>query len=117
MVDLDLSAAYLRNNRVIGHSASLMSDFQVVLSKWEENQLSPNRSLAAIGSLSAAIDGLKAVKNASIPGKIVIYNHIKEFPLTTLPELKEKLPTVYARLKNGEWTNEAEEEFLRLMLE
>jgi len=116
MVNLDLSAAYLRNLRVIGHSASLMGDFQMVLSKWEEKQLSPNRSLAAIGSLSAAIDGLKAVKNATIPGKIVIFNHIKEFPLTTLPELKEKLPSVYARLKNGEWTNEAEEEFLRLML-
>jgi L-sorbose 1-phosphate reductase len=116
MVDLDLSDAYLRNIRVIGHSASLMSDFQVVLSKWNEDQLSPNRSLAAMGSLSAAIDGLKAVKNASIPGKIVIYNHIQEFPLTTLPELEEKLPSVYARLENGEWTNEAEEEFLRLML-
>jgi hypothetical protein len=38
-------------------------------------------------------------------------------PLTPLTELKEKMPTVYARLRNGrEWTKEAEEEFLRLML-
>jgi hypothetical protein len=38
-------------------------------------------------------------------------------PLTRLEELKEKLPTVYAKLNaHGEWTNEAEEEFLRLML-
>jgi L-sorbose 1-phosphate reductase len=116
MVELDLSSAYLMNIRVIGHSASLMSDFQVVLEKWEDQQLSPNRSLAAIGSLAAAIDGLKAIKDATIPGKIVIYDHIKDFPLTTLPELKDRLPSVYAKLRNGEWTNEAEDEFLRLML-
>ena len=51
------------------------------------------------------------------PGKVVIYPQIKEFPLTPLPDLKERLPSVYARLRNGrEWTNEAEAEFLRLML-
>ena len=32
-------------------------------------------------------------------------------------DLKDALPTVYARLKDGkEWTPEAEEEFLRVML-
>jgi hypothetical protein len=83
----------------------------------ESGALSPNRSVAAIGSLSAARDGLQAVKDAVFPGKIVIYPHIKEMPLTPLPELKDKLPSVYARLRDGrEWTIEAEEEFLRLML-
>jgi hypothetical protein len=73
--------------------------------------------VAAVGSLSAAIDGLNAVKEATLAGKVVIYPNIKELPLTTLVELKEKLPTVYARLNaRGEWTNEAEEEFLRQML-
>jgi len=38
-------------------------------------------------------------------------------PLTPLGDLKDKLPTVYAKLKDGrEWTVEAEEEFLKLML-
>ena len=73
--------------------------------------------MAAVGSLSAARDGLKAVKEAALAGKVVIYPHIKELPLTTLAELKGKLPTVYARLNDrGEWTNAAEEEFLRQML-
>jgi L-sorbose 1-phosphate reductase len=116
MVNLDLSDAYLNDNRVIGHSASVMSDMQLVLSKWSVNQLSPNRSVAAIGSLSAARDGLKAVKDTTYAGKVVIYPNIKEFPLTALAELKDVLPSVYALLKDGEWTNEAEEEFLRLML-
>jgi L-sorbose 1-phosphate reductase len=114
---LDLSGAYLHDTRVIGHSASLMSDFELVLEKTNSGELSPNRSVAAIGSLSAARDGLRAVKEATLAGKVVIYPNIKEMPLTTLGELKENLPSVYARLNaRGEWTNAAEEEFLRQML-
>jgi D-arabinose 1-dehydrogenase-like Zn-dependent alcohol dehydrogenase len=114
---LDLSGAYLQGTRLIGHSASLMSDFELVLDKANSGELSPNRSVAAVGSLSAARDGLKAVKEATLAGKVVIYPNIKELPLTTLGELKEKLPSVYARLNaRGEWTNAAEEEFLRQML-
>lgn len=117
MVNLDLSETYLNNTRVIGHSASLMSDFELVLNKTNSGELSPNRSLAAIGSLTAAKDGLQAVKDAALAGKVVIYPNIKEMPLTRLEELKEKMPSVYAKLnQHGEWTNEAEEEFLRLML-
>jgi D-arabinose 1-dehydrogenase-like Zn-dependent alcohol dehydrogenase len=117
MTSLDLSDAYLKSTRVIGHSASGMEDMLLVLDKTYGKELSPNRSVAAIGSLSAAKDGLKAVKDATLAGKVVIYPNIQEMPLTTLPELKEKLPTVYALLnERGEWTNEAEAEFLRLML-
>jgi hypothetical protein len=48
---------------------------------------------------------------------VVIYPHIKDMPLTALPDLKNTMPSVYAKLKDGrEWTVEAEEEFLRLML-
>jgi threonine dehydrogenase-like Zn-dependent dehydrogenase len=114
---LDLSGAYLKNTRVIGHSASWMSDFILVLDKTSTGELSPNRSVAAIGSLSAARDGLKAVKDATLAGKVVIYPNIKEMPLTPLTEFKDKFPSVYARLNElGEWTQAAEEEFLRLML-
>jgi len=83
----------------------------------ESGQLSPNRLVAVVGSLGAARDGLRAVRDAAFPGKIVIYPHIKDLPLTLLPELRDRLPSVYARLKDGrEWTREAEEELLRLML-
>jgi hypothetical protein len=44
---------------------------------------------------------------------VVIFPHIKELPLTALPDLTETLPNVYALLKDGrEWTVEAEAEFL-----
>jgi hypothetical protein len=114
---LDLSGAYLKNTRIIGHSASWMSDFILVLDKTSTGELSPNRSVAAIGSLNAAYDGLKAVKEASLAGKVVIYPNIKDLPLTPLAEFKDKFPSVYAQLNElGEWTAAAEAEFLRLML-
>jgi ABC-type proline/glycine betaine transport system substrate-binding protein len=56
------------------------------------------------------------VKNTTYAGKVVIYPNIKEMPLTLLDELKDKMPSVYALLDNGEWTNKAEEEFLKIML-
>jgi L-sorbose 1-phosphate reductase len=114
---LDMSQTYRKNTRVIGHSASLMDDFRLVLEKNNAGELNPNRSVAAVGSLTAARDGLQAVMDATLAGKVVIYPHIKEMPLTTLDQLKEALPAVYALLnERGEWTNGAEEEFLREML-
>jgi len=118
MVDIDLSDAYLRGTRVIGHSASAIEDMREMLAAAEDGRLSPNRSVAAIGSLSAAKDGLQAVHNTVFAGKVVIYPHIRELPITPLSELKDILPTVYAKLRDGrEWTNEAEAELLRIMLD
>ncbi|HOT92141.1 MAG TPA: alcohol dehydrogenase catalytic domain-containing protein [Anaerolineae bacterium] len=115
--EIDLSDVYLRQTRIIGHSASTIENMRFMLEQAETGQLSPNRSVAAIGSLEAAYDGLKAVDETRFPGKIVIYPHIKPLPLTALTDLKDVLPTVYAKLKDGrEWTNEAEAELLRVML-
>jgi threonine dehydrogenase-like Zn-dependent dehydrogenase len=117
MAQLDLSDAYLNDARIIGHSASTIDDLRLMLHQAESGQLSPNRSVAAVGSLSAARDGLQAVLDTAFPGKIVIYPNIKEMPLTAVPDLKDVLPTVYDKLKDGrEWTVEAEREFLRQML-
>jgi L-sorbose 1-phosphate reductase len=114
---LDLSDAYLKNVRIIGHSASTIEDLRLMLHQAETGELSPNRSVAAIGSLEAAKDGLQSVLDTSFPGKVVIFPQIKHFPLTALPDLMDRLPSVYEKLKDGrEWTVEAEKEFLRLML-
>ncbi|MEZ4769405.1 MAG: alcohol dehydrogenase catalytic domain-containing protein [Caldilineales bacterium] len=117
MTQLDLSDVYCRDVRVIGHSASTIDDLRLMLHQAEAGELSPNRSLAAVGSLDAAKDGLAAVRDTVFPGKVVIFPQIKDMPLTSLQDLKTTLPTVYALLKDGrEWTVEAEAEFLRLML-
>ena len=117
MVELDLGDVYRKDVRVIGHSASTIDDLRLMLSQAEEGRLSPNRSVAAVGSLSAARDGLQAVLDTAFPGKVVIYPNIRDMPLTAVTELKETLPSVHAKLRDGrEWTVEAEQEFLRLML-
>lgn len=117
MVSLDLSDVYLNDVRLIGHSGLTTDDMRLALCLVESDKLSLNRLVAAIGSLGAAHDGLQAVRDAAFPGKVVIFPHIKDLPLTPLPDLKDKLPGVYAKLKDGcEWTMEAEEELLRLML-
>lgn len=117
MVPLDLSLVYQKNIRFIGHTASTIDDLRRMLYQTETGRLAPNRSVKAIGSLEATRAGLQAVRDAVFPGKVVIFPQIKELPLTPLGDLKERLPTVYAKLKDGrEWTVEAEEELLRLML-
>lgn len=114
---IDMSGIYLDQVRMIGHTASTIDNMRTMLFQAETNVLSPNRSVAAIGSLEAAWDGLKAVAETAYPGKIVIYPHIKPLPLTAITDLEETLPTVYAKMRNGmEWTTEAEAELLRLML-
>ena len=65
------------------------------------------------------LDGVLLDRRPNLYGFIpfVIYPNIKPFPLTALPDLKDTLPSVHAKLKDGrEWTVEAEAEFLRLML-
>jgi threonine dehydrogenase-like Zn-dependent dehydrogenase len=117
MAQIDLSRVYLDGIRVIGHTASSIDDLKLMLFQAENNLLAPNRSVAAIGSLDAAREGLVALQDAVYPGKVVIYPHIRSMPITAVPALAEEMPAVYARLANGrEWTVEAENEFLRLAL-
>ena len=96
--------------RFVGTSGSSIADLRSTLSATEEGTLSPNLSVAAIGGIEAAQEGLAAVKGGKFPGKIVIFPQFSDLPLTPLPELKNILPEVAAKLgPNGEWTREAEE--------
>ena len=113
---IDLNDLAFRDVRIIGHSASQIEDMLTMLQKVEKSELSTNRSVAAVGSLSAAKDGMQALIDATYPGKVVIFPNIRELPLTSLPDLHRILPSVAERLKNGRtWTREAEQEFLKVM--
>jgi threonine dehydrogenase-like Zn-dependent dehydrogenase len=115
-VNIDFHKIVHEGVRYIGHSGSALEDMQMTLDKIQSKELNAGRTIAAVGSLHYGKEGLQAVKDAVYPGKVVIFNHIKEFPITPLEDFKEKLPSVYALFDNGEWTNAAEEEFLRIML-
>jgi len=117
-VPLDSNDLVFRNVRIIGHSASQIEDMLTMLQKVEDGELSTNRSVAAVGSLEAAKDGLQALVDASYPGKVVIYPNIRALPLTNVADIGELLPEVGVKLKDGRsWTKEAEEAFLTAMLE
>ena len=117
MANLDVNLITQKGCRFLGSSGSSLSDMRETLARVENDELSTNASLAAIGGMEAAAEGLKAVKEGWFPGKTLIFPLIHDLPLTTLPELKEKMPSVFAKLKDGQfWTQEAEEELLRLHL-
>lgn len=117
LVPLDLTAVVQRNVRFVGQLGTTVRQLKQTLDQIEAGQLSARSSVQAIGSLAAARTGLEAVRDARFPGKVVIFPQIKDIPLTPLGDLKQTLPGVYARLRDGrEWTVAAEQEFLELML-
>ena len=106
-----------RQARVIGSTASTIDDLRLMLQKTESGELSTNRSVAAIGGLAQAKEGIQALMDNRYPGKVVIFPQIPDLPLTALPDLGQRFPSVHARLARGSvWTKEAEEELLRLCL-
>ena len=83
-----------------------------ILSNVESNRLDTNVSVAAISGLGGALDGIRAVENRTIAGKIMVYPTCKGLGLTQLHELKDALPEVAACLNDGLWTTEAERKLL-----
>lgn len=107
---LKVSDVYLHNAQFTGTSGSRLSDQQLVINKTVAGELSPNRSVAAVGGIEAAQEGLRALMEGRYPGKVVIFPQISGLPLTGLPELKEQFPDVAAKLgPNDMWTPEAEQ--------
>ena len=107
---VNLSNVYLSNAQYTGTSGLSIADQKLVMDRRMAGTLSPGRSVAAIGGLDAAAEAIKSVMEGRFAGKVVIFPQIRNLPLMGLPELKDKLPEVAAKL--GEdlmWTNEAEE--------
>lgn len=110
-IDLD---TYIRNRCfMFGTSGSRVSDMMIVLNKVLTGQLDTDSSVDAVSGMVGAIDGIRAVENRLLSGKIVVYPQLPDMPLTTLVQLREKYPTVYAKLDKGIWSKAAEEELLR----
>ncbi len=103
--------------KIIGCSGSRISDLSHVLQSVEAGERDTNRSVAAIGGLFSALEGLKAVKEARFPGKVVIYPQIPDLPLIPLEKIPETLPEIGTYLsKDGTWTQQAEEKLLERYL-
>lgn len=110
MGKVNLGNVYLSNAQYTGTSGLTIDDQALVMERRVAGTLSPGRSVAAIGGLETAAEGLQAVMDGKYPGKVVIFPQITGLPLMGLKELSANLPEVAAKLgDNLMWTNEAEE--------
>jgi L-sorbose 1-phosphate reductase len=112
--DLDLDTYITNRCYMLGTSGSVIRDMNIVLRKVVQNQLDTNCSLDAICGMAGAIDGIAAVENRTLAGKIIVYPMLHDVGLIPLTELRKHYPTVAAMLNNGQWTVAAEEELLRV---
>ena len=112
--DLDLDAYVEKRCFMFGTSGSTTEDMRIVLRKVEGDQLDTNASVDAISGMAGATDGIAAVENRTLAGKIVVYPMLHDLGLIPLAELSNRFPTVAAKLDNGRWTHEAERELLQV---
>jgi len=115
---VNLSNVYLSNAQYTGTSGLTIADQASVMERRVAGTLSPARSVAAIGGLETAAEAIESVIESKYPGKVIIFPQIRNLPLTSLRELKKRLPEVAAKLGEGlMWTNEAEEALIEKMWE
>ncbi|MCH8119629.1 MAG: alcohol dehydrogenase catalytic domain-containing protein [Planctomycetes bacterium] len=111
---IDLDAYIEKQLYFIGTSGSTLEDMKRMLEKAESGRLDTNLSVAAVCGLAGATNGIRAVENRSIAGKIVVYPACKDLPLVPLEKMNEKMPHVAQCLNDGLWTKEAEQKLLEM---
>jgi len=109
---VDLDAYIQKQLYFIGTSGSTLDDMKRMLKKVESGRLDTNVSVAAICGLDGAADGIRAVENRTIAGKIMVYPACHGLGLTPLEKLNEKMPEVAKNLRDGLWTKQAEQKLL-----
>jgi len=105
---LDLNTLVQNRAFVFGTSGSEPRDMRLVLEKVIAGALDTNLSVAAVSGMAGALDGLQAVEERTMDGKIVVYPGLANLPLTPLERLSVVCPAAAVKMRNGVWTPEAE---------
>jgi hypothetical protein len=105
---VDLDAYIGKQLYFIGTSGSVLDDMKAVLAKLEDGRLDTNLSVAAISGLDGAIEGIQAIEERAVAGKVIVYPWCRGLGLVRLEELGARLPQVAGALDNGRWTRKAE---------
>jgi threonine dehydrogenase-like Zn-dependent dehydrogenase len=111
---IDLNSYARKQLFFVGTSGSNMTDMRAVLGKIIAGQLDTSLPVGAVSGMAGAIDGLTAVRNRTIAGKIIVYPALGDLPLIELDELAARYPSIRALLANGCWTKAAEQELLHI---
>lgn len=112
--EIDLDTYIEKRCFMFGTSGSVIEDMKIVLGKVESGQLDTNCSVDAVSGMAGATDGIAAVENRTLAGKIIVYPMLHDVGLIPLAELDKHYPTVAAKLDRGMWCRAAEEELLRV---
>lgn len=107
--EIDLDTYIARRCFMFGTSGSRLEDMKIVLRKVENGQLDVNCSVDAVSGMAGAADGIRAVENRTLAGKIIVYPALPDMPLTTLKDVPAKVAN---ECKHGMWTKAAEESLL-----
>jgi hypothetical protein len=110
--DLDLDTYIANHCFMFGTSGSRLIDMKIVLDKVTRGQLDTNLSLDAVSGMAGAIEGIRAVENRTLSGKIIVYPNLPALGLTPLSQLPKKHAAVAERLDQGVWTKDAEDTLL-----
>jgi threonine dehydrogenase-like Zn-dependent dehydrogenase len=112
--ELDLDTYLANRCFMFGTSGSTIRDMKIVLEKVTTGQLNTNCSVDAVSGMAGATDGIAAVENRTLAGKIIVYPMLHDLGLIPLVDLPQRFPTVAAKLDRGQWTKAAEDELLRV---
>lgn len=112
---IDVDAVIAKRTFMFGTSGSTIEDMRIVLRKVESGQLDTNLSVDAISGMAGAAEGIRAVENRTLAGKIIVYPQIRsDIGLIPLTELDKHFPSVAEKLEDGKWNRAAEEELLKV---
>lgn len=81
---VNLAGVALGGLRLTGSTGCSVDDMRDVLARAERGELDLSVNIAAVAGLGCLPQALKAVADGSVSGKIVIYPHEPDLPLTTV---------------------------------
>jgi threonine dehydrogenase-like Zn-dependent dehydrogenase len=112
--ELDLDAYIARHLYFVGTSGSVLDDMKRVLARVESGRLNTNVCVGAVSGLDGAVEGMRAVENRLIAGKIIVYPACKGLGLVPLGNLSAEVPPVAALMPEGLWNKRGEEKLLQI---
>lgn len=112
--EFDLDTLIARRCFLFGTSGSNIEDMKIVLRKIAAGHLYADCLVDAVAGMAGAIEGIGAVENRLLAGKVIVYPELHSQGFLPLSRMRDTFPTVADKMENGQWTRAAEQELLRV---
>ena len=112
--ELDIDHYLKQRCFLYGTSGSNIRDMKIVLDKVTRGALDTDASVDAVSGMAGAIEGLNAMKERTLAGKIVVYPQLGNMGLIPLGKMHDHYPTVAEKMEDGQWCRKAEAELLHV---